>query len=74
MVNYIVITTNREIADNMIDVLNNDILLATNSIELGKANHETGYSTVQLIPKGDNDRILADDIFWLGLYTGLNNK
>jgi len=74
MANYIVITTNRETADNMVDVLSSRVMMVDKSIELGQVKHETGYSTVQLTPKGDNDRILADDIFWLGLYTGLNNK
>lgn len=64
---YFTITTNREVADQIIRQCNYDERFGNKSYKLGKIVHTSGYSDIQIVPK--KERIELSDIFWLGLFS-----
>jgi len=71
----VVITTNRETAQSIESVFNSRVLEhRTETIKLGNVSHYETYSTVQLIPENEDEALNAENLFWIGLYTGLNSK
>lgn len=64
---YFIITTNKEVAEQIRKQCDFDERMGGRSYKLGEINHQPGYSDVQIIAK--NDKIEPADIFWLGHYS-----
>ena len=63
------ITTNREVAEQIIKQCNWDERCSKRSYKLGKIDHYDGYSDVQILAK--DGQIKASDIFWLGRFSAI---
>jgi hypothetical protein len=62
-----IITTNREVAEQIRKQCEWDERFAKRSYKLGKTDHYDGYSDVQILAK--DGTIKASDIFWLGHFS-----
>ena len=62
-----IITTNREVAEQIKKQCEWDELFGKRSYKLGDISHYDGYSDVQILAKGGT--IKASDIFWLGHFS-----
>ncbi len=68
------IITNKQTADEVRKTFDWDNKFDRNrSIKLESITHEHGYSTI-IISSRDGELINPSDIFFLGLFTGLNSK
>jgi hypothetical protein len=61
------ITTNREVAEQIIKQCNWDERFNKRSYKLGKVYHCSGYSDVEILAK--DGKILPSDLFWLGHFS-----
>ena len=62
-----IITTNREVAEQIRKQCEWDERFAKRSYKLGKIDHYDGYSDVQILAK--DGKILPSDLFWLGHFS-----
>ena len=69
---YFIITTNREVAEQIERQCAFDEKYGNRSYKLGKIIHTSGYSDVQIVAK--EVQINPADIFWLGHFSASINQ
>ena len=65
------ITTSRKVADQIIAQCNIDAKFDNRTYKLGSVIHEISYSVIEILPKNENIKIKAEDIFWLGYLSNI---
>ena len=64
---YFIITTNREVAEQIRQQCAFDEKFGNRGYKLGDIDHHPGYSNVQIVAK--NEKIDPADLFWLGHFS-----